>query len=445
MLFYLITFLIVIENIFFFYWQIKKYKIINATTYSLTFAFICYVLVPIFYFMGLLDIHEMYKVGFSDQDVNHLHILANALILVFYTMFFLGYFSKKNTTFIIKDNMNFISIKRHLVFLSFFSMVTFILFVYMYGGFDYILSNISQIRSGTDENKSYLGAFLRMFTDYMLIFFLALFFYKISTRSELLCISRKNIRYLVVLFYVVLIIILAKKFTDGGRGGLISIAILMIIMYSLKYKRINWKYLIITFVFAISIIIFGKTILFQLFTGQEFSSIEIDFAQYGSKILLEFAYPYISLINSLHLDLSADRMFFDFFAWMYKILKLFGINDMDSISYYNTYHLIGMWESNIPPGIIAFLFIEGGVFFIPIGAFFVGVLFSYLDILIYRISFSNNPLILAITTVMITQFSRVINNTDIALVIQSLFVYILLISYLHLFKYVKLYRVNLVK
>jgi len=395
--------------------------------------------------MGFLDIHEMYKVKFLDNDIYHLHTLANALILVFYTMFFLGYFSKKNRTFILEDNMNIISIKRHLFFLFFFSIATFILFVYMYGGFEYVLSNISQIRSGTDENKNYIGAFLRMFTDYMLMFFLALFFYKISIRSELPYILRKSVRYLGVFFYVVLIIILAKKFTDGGRGGLINIVILMNIMYILKYKRLKWKYLIVTFVFAISIILFGKTILFQLFTGQEFSPIKIDFTQYGSKILLEFAYPYISLINSLYLDLSADRMFFDFFAWIYKFLKLFGINDIDSISYYNTYHLIGMWESNIPPGIVAFLFTQGGIFFIPIGAFFAGVLFSYLDILIYRISFLNNPLILAITTIMITQFSRILNNADIALIVQSLFVFLLLISYLHFFKYVKIYSVNLVK
>jgi len=309
----------------------------------------------------------------------------------------------------------------------------------MYGGIEYVLQNISQIRSGTDDNKSYLGAFFKMFSKYLSVVLLIYFYYYITSKKHL---KTYKVNFVKAKVLILFLLATSLMLMSGGRGGVISIAISMFLLYNLQYKSIKWKYIIPIVIFSLLIIFFGKTIIFQLFTGQEIFYKEIDTHKYISKLLLEFAYPYISLINALHLDLGADRMFFDFFAWIFKLLKLFGINEVDSISYYNTYHLIGMWDSNVPPGVVAFLYIEGGVLFIPIGAFIFGILFSYMDKIIYSLSFSNNPLLLAITVIMIMQISRLLQNTDFALVIQSSLVYLILICHLFLFDYIKVYIKN---
>ena len=434
-LFFLITFLILIENILYFYIQFKKYKIINASSYVLCFMLITYIIFPITYFMGTININEMYKVSFTATDVNNLHIIANALVLVFYTMFFLGYFSKRSYIILIQNNMNEKTIKNYTMSLLIISIFSFFIFLYLYGGIDYVLQNISQIRSGTDEAKSHLGAFFKMFSKYLLIVLLIYFYYYNNVSTKYI----HNIKFAKTKFFILFFLSMSLMLMSGGRGGVISIAIAMFILYNIQYKSIKWKYILPIVIFALFIIFFGKTIIFQLFTGQEIYYKEIDTFKYFNKFLLEFAYPYISLINALYLDLGADRLFFDFFAWMFKLLKLFGVDEIDSVSYYNTYHLLGIWDSNVPPGIVAYLYIEGGIFFIPIGAFVFGIFFSYMDKIIYHLSFSSNPILLAITVIMITQFARLLQNSDFALVIQSLFVYLILIFHLYIFKYIKIH------
>ncbi|WP_434263621.1 O-antigen polymerase [Aliarcobacter cryaerophilus] len=385
----------------------------------------------------------MYKVSFTSKDITYeIHTISNAMIFIFYSMFFLGYFLKKRVVFQIKDRMKVKAIKNHLIVLTFISAICFFIYLYTYGGLEYILSNISQIRTGTSEYRNYLAIFIRLFSDYIFIVFLSLFFYKISTKKELFYLSDRTVKLLYVLFYITLIIILTKKFMDGGRGGMISVFIFMIIIYSLKYKTIRLKYITLVIVVALILVFFGKTILFELFTDRDLPSIEFSYIEYLNRFLLEFAYPYISLVNVIYLNLSAERIFMDFYGWMFTLLKIFGINDLDAVSYYNTYHLIGIWRSVIPPGIVAFLLLEGGILMIPLGAFILGIMFYHLDILIYKISFSNNPILLALATIMIVQFTRLLNSADISLFIQSSFIFIILTLYLLIFKYITFYKVK---
>lgn len=440
-MFVLISILIAIENIIFFYLSFKRYKIINITNFSLVFLFIMYCIVPVSYYYGFLDIHKMYKVSFSDEQVANLHIIANLLIFIFYTIFFMGYFIKKKFYIEIKDTMTHCDLKSFTVSIFVFSLISFIIYVYIYGGLDYILENISHIRSGKDENKSYLGSFARMFTEYLFIVVMVSFYYTIRP-EKLSGMKTKSIKALQILFYILLVVLLMKKFIDGGRGGLLTVFVSLFIMYNLVYKRIRWKYLLTISFFSFMIIFYGKTVLFQLFTDN-FQNIEVEHTDYIEKFLLEFSYPYISLLNAIYLDLSMDRLFMDFYIWMFKLLKIYNIEGIDSISYYNTYHLVGVWTSSIPPGIVGFLFLEGGVLFIPFGAFFLGIVFAKLDYLVYHLSNSNNPLLLAISVLFITKFLKVMGNADIALVIQSMLVYILLVLYMYFVGYIRIIKIKI--
>ncbi|MGH1907277.1 hypothetical protein ACRCKJ_19375, partial [Acinetobacter baumannii] len=51
-------------------------------------------------------------------------------------------------------------------------VLSLLFFIQSYGGLQYVLSNMSQIRSGTDDNKNYLAAFVASFSKYINLSFL---------------------------------------------------------------------------------------------------------------------------------------------------------------------------------------------------------------------------------------------------------------------------------
>lgn len=442
----IILFTVFIINFLFIVWQIKKYKIILPTSYAMLFLLFIYSIFPILFLSGLLDVSSVYKYSLESSSTVIFYFISSILILIYFVSFYFGYFILKRKYYTItsneKDKINFWKL-----FWTLFLITTlfYLSYVYIYGGFSYIIENISHIRSGKDAHKNYYGAFFRMFSEYY-IFLLFSFFAYINLAREKQKLSNsiitiKKIRILIALFLILLLFVLAKKFLDGGRGGLISVTIGLLLVYNLQYKKLNFKYILLNLVIAVVIVLYGKTVLFQLFLNNNIQIIESDLALFY-RFVGNFAHGYMSLANSLEKDLGADRLFGDFIFWLFKPLKLFGMNDFDSVSYYNTYHILGEWDSNIPPAIVAFLFQQGGVVFVPIGAFVLGVLFSYLDKLVYNSSFSRNPYIIAFLSIIILQHSRIFGGADMALYIQSIFVYVALLLYFLMIKNITITRID---
>jgi len=426
---FIFSFIFILNSLFILV-QIKKYKVILPTSFSVLFILFHYSIFPLFFLLDGVDVSRFYIYSIGNQEYHIYYLIASLLILVFTLCFYFGYFLAKKQTYKIDAGIEHISsFKRDFFVLFLITTLCYLGYIYIYGGFGYVIENISHIRSGKDINKNYIGAFLRMFSDYYVFLLYALYAYFNQLKQSLTSnIDKNKLRSVAIWLFVFVAFVLFKKFLDGGRGGIITVFLGLFFIYTVQFSKLKLLHIFIGTAVVICIILYGKTILFQLFSENNIKDFSLgnDILGLVSKFIENFAHGYMSIINSLIKNLGADRLFADFIFWLFKPLKLLGIDSFDSISYYNTYHLIGIWESDIPLGIVGFFYQEGGVLFVPIGAIILGYFFSHLDLLVLNSMRSKSPFIIAFLIVIILQQPRIIGGADIALYIQSIFVYVVL-------------------
>lgn len=393
--------------------------LVKKTSYFLSYVFVAialsYVVSPfgVFFFEFGVNPHQEVEVATLRGDM----VYASVVVSIFLLGTILGFLIPNTRRFVSfefeKTELPFVLILFVIVLFCFY------FFVSSYGGVEYVLNNISRIRSGTDENKNYLGAFVRLFTYY--IEFLVFFFY---VRFFI----NKNLKNF-LLFIIIFALGVAKAVLDGGRGGLINlfIGILFLSIY-LKGGRMPLIYLLICFAIALIVGLYGKVYIFQIVGNTDVVLQDMEYLVKFEKVLKEYSHQFHSLVVAINHELGGDRLFQDFYVWILKPLKLFGYDIPDSISYYNTNVIKGVWDSEIPPGIVAFSYYEGGGLFVPLLGIFFGFLIKHFDSLVVNTISSNGnvsltyPFLAIVSIYMPFAFS----NSDPALFIQWTLAYTIL-------------------
>lgn len=425
-------------------WQFIKHKTILPSGFGVIFLLVGYTIFPIIFLLGYVDVSSIYTQKAEEGYLHPYYLVSSILIFIFLFFLFIGYFVSQNQQYILTVNpgkkTNFF---KFFILLFIISTFSFVVYLSLYGGFSYVIENISQIRSGKSENKNYFASFLGLFSNYYVFLLCALYSHILILKKRLV-VSRSKLKFLIVFFAIFVFFVFLKKFMDGGRGGLVSVFIYIGLIHSLYLKKIDIKYIFIIIFFSFFVIVYGKSVLFQVLLYDEFSitSFDTSLNSIFCKILLDFSHLFMSIVNAIEKGLGADRLFCDFIYFLLKPLKLFGYEGIDSISYYNTFHIMGIWDSNIPPGMVAFLYIQGGILFIPVGAFFIGMFFSLVDKVVYNSTFVDNPFVLAFLPLIITESSRLFMGFDLALFFQSIFVYLVLFTYFILIGYIKIVKIK---
>ena len=127
----------------------------------------------------------------------------------------------------------------------------------------------------------------------------------------------------------------------------------------------------------------------------------------------------MSIVNFIKVD-GNFQYFSDYYIWMLTPFKLIGINLGDSISYYNTYIIMGWWESIIPPGPVAFGYMSLGV----LGVFIHGTIVGYIFRAIDSIFNTNNPVkidpvMVGFYGMLVPTFTYIMSNSDLTLFFQN--------------------------
>lgn len=361
------------------------------------------------------------------------------IVLLFSICFYIGTVIKVSNPvlFYFYPQKNY---RKLIVFIFFISICSFCSFVYIYGGIEYVLSNISRIRSGVDDNKSYIGAFLKMFSYYIelvLFYFFSLFLLNTNNKT-------RNFKLLFI-FIFVLAFALLKSFIDGGRGGFINIFVGLIITYFFVRKVFPKFFLLLSLPIILSVGLFGKMI-----AASFKSDAKVDyFSNFNSiidAVITEYSHQVLSVGVGIETDSFGERYFFDFIAPLLKPLKLIGIDDLDSVSYYNTFIIKGEWDSEVPPGIIQFLLLQTELYFFPFLVLLLGFFIKYIDRSIFRTLSNSNECAqtkafsIASCSIFFIYFPFIILNSDLALFVQWCFVYLLLFFTLYALNYFKLVR-----
>lgn len=400
--------------IFLITWCIKEYKKygISLTFMTIIWSIVIYVLAPL---ALVTSYYEVASPRFLRNYYDIESIFPLFVIIIFFISMFFGsiFFDKVDFKFKLETSHNLI--RKTAIFLFAIGFGSLLFFIYTYGGLDYVLSNMSQIRSGTDDNKNYLAAFVSSFSKYMnLSFFIMLSFWMINKKIS-------NFDYF--LFVIVALLTLFSIYLSAGREAGIAFLISILVIYLAVYKKIPALTVAIFSIFSFMYILFGKTFLFALsnenFDKDDFieNNLLSTIGNSYNIIVSEFSHQYLSLVNFMQYDYSF-RFFGDYAYWLFKPFKLLGFNIPDSISYYNTFIVHGVWDSEIPPGGIAYGYIQFGVLGVIIHGFILGCFFKFFDV-VFDPKNQKNPILLGFYAVLVTSFTYMLSNSDPALFLQN--------------------------
>ncbi|EIO2321774.1 hypothetical protein ACUYO6_001864 [Vibrio vulnificus] len=176
---------------------------------------------------------------------------------------------------------------------------------------------------------------------------------------------------------LILSIILTGLMGSIGRTNLLfSIAIFMILIFKSKASNVAVLSLL-AMGFMVPIILSLKTIIYYIGTGEGVSVGNIidgavfDFDAYFSSfghVVASYAHA-PSLVESI-----GYRYFFDFVQGPLFYIKLLGLDLGNSITYFNTYNILGVESSIVPPGYLALGYLQLDL----LGVFIVGMFWSLL-------------------------------------------------------------------
>lgn len=429
----ILFFLLIIVFLLIWGWyEFKKFGL-SLTFMSLVWSIVIYGLAPI---ALIFSYNEVASPRFLVNSYDIESIIYVIPVIVFFMSMYFGSIFVQNRKIRINLKLNTKNIRKTSIVVFMVGFFSLMFFIYGYGGLDYVLSNMSNIRSGTDENKNYLAAFIVSFSKYMnLAFFIMLSLIFLSKN-----IQKKDYSILIIMAFFTLF----SVYLSAGREAGIAFLISILVIYLAVYKKIPIIGVMVFSLLVFFYILFGKTFLFAI-NNENFDKDE--FLQKGFSdtllnsyniIISEFTHQYLSLVNFMAGN-HDFRFFGDYGYWLFKPFKLLGMNIPDSISYYNTYIVYGNWDSEIPPGAIAFGYIQMGILGVIIHGFLLGAFFKFFDVLFYP-KRQDSPLLLGFYALSVTSFTYILSNSDPALFLQNRIPNILFLVLLLMFFNVRLLR-----
>lgn len=145
-----------------------------------------------------------------------------------------------------------------------------------------------------------------------------------------------------------------------GRANLIfNFVIFLMLIFNFRASFVAKSMIVLAALF-IPIILSMKRIIYVLSTSGsvDFSSVDFNDLDYTA-IFSNFGHPLISFFQKDELvDITGYRYFYDVFQGFIFYFRVFGFNVDGSITYYNTKNLMGSFESVIPPGYLAFGYVQ---------------------------------------------------------------------------------------
>lgn len=171
----------------------------------------------------------------------------------------------------------------------------------------------------------------------------------------------------------------------GRVALLLNIAVLCILIFRLPASRAAF-FGLIGISIGLPVLLAMKSIVYSIVINGALPSFSQIFSDGVDvvKLIGNFGHPVVSmLVVEDTINLIGIRYFYDYVQGALFFLKPFGLDFGNSITYYNTYSVMGVEESIIPPGYLAFGFVQLGL----VGVFVAGCVFrllGYFAAYVYR-------------------------------------------------------------
>lgn len=179
---------------------------------------------------------------------------------------------------------------------------------------------------------------------------------------------------------LLIVILLVTLLSGSGRlSALFSILLLFNLITGLGTKG---KHVFVGCIFLFSllpIVLNLKSVIYAIAVKGDIdiSNVYSFFQVSGIKesFLGNFAHPVISmLVIDRTLEQIGFRFFYDYIQGVLFFLRIIGVDLGNSLTYFNTYSILGYMRSIIPPGYIAFGYLQMNI----IGVVFSGVFFAFI-------------------------------------------------------------------
>jgi len=230
-------------------------------------------------------------------------------------------------------------VNRKSVFLIFFAgMVCFA----FYRAFAPSSDDLYNVRKGLDEGNH-------------LLFLISIVSTTLMISAFFLCIAA---RWKALALVCITLIVIGYCLASPGRTTL-SLTIILSLIFVF---RLSPKVLVATLPLAIlllfPIIINGKELIYKVIVLGDFHSI-FDLYRFesldGDDVFSNLAHPLVSMIYADDLiSVAGQRYFYDYIQGFLFYFRVFGIDFGNSLTYFNTYAILGINESIVPPGYVAF-------------------------------------------------------------------------------------------
>ncbi|WP_417546725.1 hypothetical protein [Marinobacter sp.] len=180
----------------------------------------------------------------------------------------------------------------------------------------------------------------------------------------------------IVLIIALLMLISVFSAATGRAGVLVFFSLLFV-----HYARVRVRYFLlvafVVFPLLVPLLVNMKMVIASIAINREIPDI---FAYYRSGltydvVLSNFGHPLMSLlfVDDL-IELVGFRYFYDYLQGGLFYFRVFGVDLGDSLTYYNTEVFLGARESIVPPGYLAFGYVQLGYF----GVFVSGIFYRFI-------------------------------------------------------------------
>jgi|GEM_PF-2076642 len=393
--------------------KIYRSNYFGIIEYSLVWLLVIYFLVPsyILYFgSGYNDFYSKYDSALHLKETEVFLLLVLSLL-----SYLIGLFFGRGASIRVLGTSDEKKTLQAVFIIAMVGFIGLIVYVYKYGGLTYILENISQIRSGTDNNKNYVGAFFKMFTYY---FDVALFSYLAFLIKKV-----KPTRFLYFLALIFVSLVLFRALISGGRQHLINVFVGFAFISTITNVKLNLPKILLGMCVAIGIVFYGKSVIFQVFSSDDVYALAESASSNASmdRLISQLSHPYLAVHTAIETGLG-ERSGQDFILWFLKPLKLFSVDVPDSIAYFHTYQISQEWESTVPPGLAGLLLYESGVMLLAFGFLVAGFFCSVIE-KATLVSKRDSPLLFGCYVIFSLYFPTLFFKADPALVFQGTVVF----------------------
>ena len=175
-------------------------------------------------------------------------------------------------------------------------------------------------------------------------------------------------------------LVLVSSVAIGGRTRLLlAISLMFLCLVNIRAKKISIIVMVL-FIFMVPIVANLKTVMYMIIVHKDIPDIAGYYTNWSglSKVMANFSHPVISIMNVDEMSRELGfRYFYDYLHGILFYLKVFGIDLGPSLTHFNTRTVIGIDESIIPTGYLAFGYMQLGYAGVFVSGFFyrmIGVL-----------------------------------------------------------------------